>query len=87
MMTHLAEQLAEGTGNVAVTSNMVYEKALYQASCKAAMKAGLIDTPENIKWLVETVLENPDIRYCPHGRPIAFKLTKSELDRRFDRLK
>lgn len=85
MMTKLCEQLAEGTGNVAVTSNVVYEKALYQASCKAAMKAGLIDTPENIKWLVETVLENPDIRYCPHGRPIAFELSRRDMEKFFKR--
>ena len=85
MLTKLCEQLAEGTGNVAVTSNVVYEKALYQASCKAAMKAGLIDTPDNIKWLVETVLQNPDIRYCPHGRPIAFELSRRDMEKFFKR--
>jgi len=85
MLTKLCEQLAEGTGNVAVTTGVVYEKALYQASCKAAMKAGLIDTPENIKWLVETVLENPDIRYCPHGRPIAFELSRRDMEKFFKR--
>ena len=85
MLTKLCEQLAKGTGNVAVTTGVVYEKALYQASCKAAMKAGLIDTPENIKWLVETVLENPDIRYCPHGRPIAFELSRRDMEKFFKR--
>ena len=85
MLTKLCEQLAEGTGNVAVTTGVVYEKALYQASCKAAMKAGLIDTPENIKWLVEEVLENPDIRYCPHGRPIAFELSRRDMEKFFKR--
>ena len=49
------------------------------------MKAGLIDTPENIKWLVETVLENPDIRYCPHGRPIAFELSRRDMEKFFKR--
>ena len=82
----LAEGLAAGTASTDATSDSFYEKALYQASCKAAMKAGIIDTPENIKWLVEEVLRNPDIRYCPHGRPIAFTLKKSELDRRFNRI-
>ncbi len=85
MFAVLAEQLAEGTGNVSVTRNVFYEKALYQASCKAAMKAGLIDTPENIRWLVETVLKNPDIRYCPHGRPIAFELSRRDMEKFFKR--
>ena len=85
MFTVLCEQLSTGAGNVAVTEKMFYEKALYQASCKAAMKAGIIDTPENIKWLVETVLENPDIRYCPHGRPIAFELSRRDMEKFFKR--
>ena len=35
----------------------------------------------------EEVLTLPDITVCPHGRPIAFALTKRELDRQFDRIK
>lgn len=81
----LAEGLAAGTASTDATSDSFYEKALYQASCKAAMKAGIIDTPENIKWLVEEVLRNPDIRYCPHGRPIAFELSRRDMEKFFKR--
>lgn len=85
LLTVMAGQLAEGTGNVSVTRDSFYERALYQASCKAAMKAGIIDTPENIRWLVETVLTHPQIRYCPHGRPIAFELSKRDMEKFFKR--
>lgn len=85
MLAVMAERLASGTGSVEVSRAMFYEKALYQASCKAAMKAGLADTPENIKWLVETVLQNPAIRYCPHGRPIAFELSRRDMEKFFKR--
>ncbi|MBQ7333516.1 MAG: hypothetical protein IJW38_04120, partial [Clostridia bacterium] len=63
------------------------EKALYQIACKAAIKGGRIYDKALIEWLIEKVLELPDITVCPHGRPIAYKMKKSELDRQFDRLK
>lgn len=85
LFTTLAEGLASGTASTDATRDAFYEKALYQASCKAAMKAGIIDTPENIKWLVEEVLKNPDVRYCPHGRPIAFELSRHDMEKFFKR--
>ena len=85
LLTTLAEGLSSGTASAEVTRQIFYEKALYQASCKAAMKAGIIDTPENIKWLVEEILKNPEIRYCPHGRPIAFELSRHDMEKFFKR--
>ena len=40
-----------------------------------------------IEWLVGKVLMLPDITVCPHGRPIAYKITKTQLDKQFDRIK
>ena len=63
------------------------EKLLYQIACKAAIKGGRRYDSAHITWLVEEVLSLPDVTVCPHGRPIAFYLTKKELDRQFDRIK
>lgn len=81
----MAQRLAEGTGNAALTRDLLYEKALYQTACKAAIKGGQEDTPENIDWIVRQVLRMPDITVCPHGRPIAAELTHAYLDRQFER--
>ncbi len=81
----MAQRLADGTGEASLTRELLFEKALYQSACKAAMKGGRDDTPENIKWIVEQVLCLPDITVCPHGRPIAIELTHSYLDRQFER--
>ncbi len=70
-----------------VSEEMRREKLLYQLACKAAIKGGRSYDESHIAWLVREVLSLPDVTVCPHGRPIAFYLTKSELDRRFDRLK
>jgi len=81
----IAGQLATGTGVLSVTRQHFYEQALYQASCKAAIKAGRIYDEAHIKWICERVLENPAIRFCPHGRPVAFELSKGEIEHKFKR--
>ena len=80
-------RLLSDTGDVTVSEEMRREKLLYQIACKMAIKGGRKYDDAHIAWLVESVLSLPDITVCPHGRPIAFILTKKELDRRFDRIK
>ena len=81
----IAGQLASGTGNLSVTRQNFYEQALYQASCKAAIKAGRIYDEAHIKWICDRILEDPAIRFCPHGRPVAFELSKGEIEHKFKR--
>lgn len=81
-----AERLLSGTGNVSLTRDLVFEKALYQASCKAAIKAGRQYAEGHIEWLCRKMMEMPDITFCPHGRPVAIEMTKNMLDKQFERL-
>ncbi len=78
--------LAEGAGNATLARDTVYEKALYQSSCKAAIKAGELNTQEELKALVDRLMACPEITHCPHGRPVAFIMTKSSVERRFGRI-
>ncbi len=82
----MAGRLADGTGSVGVSRDIVYERALFQASCKAAVKIGHIHDSEHIKWIVERVIALDIIKYCPHGRPVAFELTKHDFERQFKRV-
>ncbi len=84
-LTELLSGMHDGTKNLAVSKQILYEKALYQASCKAAVKAGRRDSIEHIEWLCQELLSLPDIKFCPHGRPVAFELTKKELEHQFKR--
>ena len=63
------------------------EKALHTLACKSAIKANMKFSEMGTEKLVEDVLSLQDANTCPHGRPIAYKLKKSELDRQFDRIK
>lgn len=82
----LADRLLKGTGNVSITRDIIFEKALYQASCKAAVKAGRQYAEGHTEWLCRKLMEMPDITFCPHGRPVAIEMTKTELDKQFERL-
>lgn len=87
LFVKMLDELVEGRGNPEITASIRREKALYQVACKAAIKGGRIYDRAIIEWLVKKVLLLPDITVCPHGRPIAYKLTKNELDRQFERIK
>ncbi|MBQ8146265.1 MAG: DNA mismatch repair endonuclease MutL [Clostridia bacterium] len=83
----LVSRLAAKEGYGELTRYEHFEKALYQASCKAAIKAGRVYDHAHIKWICDRVLTLDNIKYCPHGRPIAFEITKHFLEKQFERIK
>ena len=85
MLAVMAERIQNNTGSAKLTRDIVFEKALYQAACKAAIKAGRVYPPEYTKWLVDRLMELPDVTVCPHGRPVAMELSKQRLDHQFER--
>ncbi len=85
MLAVMVERLKSSTGTAKLTRDQVFEKALYQAACKAAIKAGREYPEEHIKWLVARLMALPDITVCPHGRPVAMELSKKNLDHQFER--
>ena len=85
LIDELCDQLACGTGTVRTAFDSLLEKALYQASCKASIKAGHIEDAAHVKWICDNLLALPDIKFCPHGRPVAIELTKSEIEKQFKR--
>ena len=87
LFVKMLDEIIEGKGKPAITEAIRREKALYQIACKAAIKGGRVYTKEILHWLIVKLLQIPDITVCPHGRPVAFRLTKNELDRQFERLK
>ena len=60
------------------------ENLLHTMACKAAIKGGWTSDISELKVLVEKV-QSGEVRYCPHGRPVAVKLTKYELEKMFKR--
>lgn len=81
----MINRIKDGLGDAKLTRDILFEKALYQASCKAAIKAGREYVDAHIEWIVEQLMKIPDITFCPHGRPVAMELSKRNLDYQFER--
>ena len=81
----IAAQILTDQGSAQLTRDLLFERALYQASCKSAIKGGRTYDEGHIAWLVERLLSLPDITVCPHGRPVAIELTHRALDKQFSR--
>ncbi len=92
MLISLAGQLAEGIGTIDAAGIEFFEKKLFQASCKAAIKGGRVYRGGEVKYICEKLLCRPEdskasaIKTCPHGRPVAFELRKNSIERQFSRL-
>ena len=54
----------------------------HSASCRAADKT----SPYEMELFVKKLLSNPNIRYCPHGRPVMIKITKYDIEKQFGRI-
>ncbi len=63
----------------------LFERALYQVCCKGAIKGGDKNGEEAIKALLTELFSHPEITYCPHGRPVAFRMSRAAMERRFGR--
>lgn len=58
----------------------------HSMACRAAIKAGNDTTDYELYDFTKRLLQNDDIRYCPHGRPVLIELTRHELDKQFGRI-
>ena len=55
-------------------------------ACKGAIKAGYITSDYEREQFIKKLFEQPEIRYCPHGRPVMIEITKRELEKNFGRV-
>jgi DNA mismatch repair protein MutL len=60
------------------------EGLLHTMACKAAIKGGWTSDETELRALVEKV-QSGAVRYCPHGRPVAVRLSRYELEKLFKR--
>jgi len=62
------------------------KKAIAQSlACRGAVMAGDRMSEEEARKLLEGLLQTETRYCCPHGRPIVFRISRDELDRKFGR--
>ena len=67
------------------TINELLVEKLAQKACKSAIKSGDKLSESEILILLDKLKENIGLK-CPHGRPVAIKITRTEIDKWFKRI-
>jgi DNA mismatch repair protein MutL len=61
------------------------EKFIATVACKAAVKANMALSTQEVERLMDDLLSLPNPFTCPHGRPTAIKMSKYDIERKFAR--
>ena len=75
------EGLERGTGAAAALGRIAATTA-----CHAAVKANDRLTMEKMSWLLRELRRTAYSTVCPHGRPVLLRLSRQELEKRFERI-
>lgn len=65
----------------------LFDIFLYDIACKASIKAGRASSDIEIEALISDYMKNKNnLKYCPHGRPIEFVISKKAMEKQFKRI-
>lgn len=85
----IADCITEMADYISMGKNDIFTEKMdwfyHNVACRSAIKAGNKNSAQELIDIVKTLEENPQIRYCPHGRPICIVMKKSEIERQFGR--
>lgn len=80
-LSEIAEAILTGGG---ADPDSARDAVLHTMACKAAVKGGQDNSTEELMVVAKAVVSG-QVKYCPHGRPVAITLTKKELEKQFKR--
>ena len=63
----------------------IEERFIATVACKAAVKANMALTKEEVDSLMDKLLALPNPFTCPHGRPTAIKMSRYDIEKKFAR--
>lgn len=79
-------EILDAVNTVAITAIQEKEdKFIATVACKAAVKANHELQEAEVKALMDKLLRLPNPFTCPHGRPTAIKMSKYDIERKFNR--
>ena len=83
LLTELCERLLHRGG---MDEEAIYDDLYHSVACKAAIKGNIPSREREQQELLRMLNEDPTVRNCPHGRPVAIVITHRELERMFGRI-
>lgn len=81
VLTELAGRLLSAGG---ADPSAARDELLHSIACRAAVKGGQKNGREELLKVAEAVMDG-GVKYCPHGRPVAVEMTRTQLERQFKR--
>lgn len=79
-------EILDTIDTVAITAKQEKEdRFIATIACKAAVKANMDLSKEEVDNLMKKLLVLPNPFTCPHGRPTAIKMTKTDIEKKFSR--
>ncbi len=79
-------EIAESLQNTGTVSVERLDDIYHIVACRSAVKAGNLSSQRDLEALAARILSSEDIMYCPHGRPVAMRLTRHEIEKQFGRI-
>ncbi|MBQ8194522.1 MAG: DNA mismatch repair endonuclease MutL [Oscillospiraceae bacterium] len=79
----IAKVAAKGNDNI---KGELFDDMLHTAACKMSIKANDINDIRELQVIADEVVNNKDIRFCPHGRPVCTQITKRQIEKYFSRI-
>lgn len=83
IVEEIAKIAAKGNTNAA---GELFDDMLHTVACKASIRGSEDNNILELQALAQEVFNNPDIRFCPHGRPVITQLSRKQLERYFGRI-
>lgn len=82
LIIELTERFAHAGGD----ESALFDELYHSVACKAAIKGNRPSGTLEQQELLRLLQEDPTVRNCPHGRPVAVTITRRELEKMFGRI-
>lgn len=79
--------IAENLVKFGTAETEILDDLYHNIACRAAIKGGNAQSDAELEKFAKDILSSNDILYCPHGRPVAFELKRSQIEKQFGRTK
>lgn len=83
LISEIAEYLTKNRRDI---SNEHLDWIYHNVACRSAIKAGDDNSDAELLALAKQVVNDNEVRFCPHGRPVMIELSKYELEKQFGRV-
>jgi DNA mismatch repair protein MutL len=80
-----AAEIFAGSEGSKLGTESIFNEILHSIACKSALKANDKSIITDLEMLANIVINDKNLRFCPHGRPIITQISRKEIEKNFGR--